>query len=84
MPQVEKTSKDNYTATERLWLTADRERVVPDGSSEAAFLLANEGTEVPAEEVERLGLSGRKTAAKPEDKQAATPENKGVTVSRRK
>ena len=84
MPYVEKATTDNYVATERIWLTADKERVVPDGSAEAAFLLANEGTEVPAAEVERLGLVGRKAAAKPADKQAEAPENKGVTVDRRK
>lgn len=73
---VEKSSQDNYTATERVWLTADKERVVPDGSAEAAFLLANEGDEIPADEVERLGLAGKKAAAKPADKAAEAPANK--------
>lgn len=83
MAYVQKSTADNFTATERIWLTADRERVVPDGSAEAAFLLANEGSEIPAAEAERLGLAGRKAAAKPEDKQAEAPENKGVTVNRK-
>lgn len=81
MARVEKSSTDNYTATERLFLTADRERVVSADDPEAAFLLANEGTEIPAEEVERLGLAGRKAAAKTEDKQADTPANKSRSAT---
>lgn len=77
MPQyVEQSSKDIYKATERLWLTADKERVVPDGNADAAFLLANEGSEIPADEVERLGLAGRKASAPAEDKKSEAPANK--------
>src|SRR5690606_13445613 len=40
-----------------LWLTADRAQVVEDGDPAAAFLLASPGTEIPAAEAERLGLT---------------------------
>lgn len=55
----------------KLWLTADRDKVVEDGSPQAAFLLGSEGTEVPDDEAERLGLS-----AKPAEKQSAPAANK--------
>lgn len=48
---------------EKLWLTADRERVVQDGDPEAAFLLGTPGKRVPADEAERLGLTGKKPKA---------------------
>lgn len=76
MPYVKKSTTDNYVATERVFLTADKERVVAADDPEAAFLLANEGSEIPAAEVERLGLAGSKSAPKPADKQAEAPANK--------
>lgn len=57
-----------------LWLTADKDKVVEDGSPDAAFLLGNEGTEVPDDEAERLGLTGKKAA--PAEKQAEPVANK--------
>jgi hypothetical protein len=45
-----------YTTDRKLWLTADRERVVEDGDPEAAFLLASAGKTLDAETVERYGL----------------------------
>ena len=44
-------------ADRRLWLTADKARVVEDGDPAAAFLLASPGTEIPVAEAERLGLA---------------------------
>lgn len=44
-------------ADRRLWLTADKVRVVEDGDPAAAFLLASPGTEIPVDEAERLGLT---------------------------
>lgn len=44
-------------ADRRLWLTADRSRVVEDGDPSAAFLLAAPGTEIPVDEAARLGLA---------------------------
>ncbi|MBZ0164572.1 MAG: hypothetical protein K8H74_17900 [Notoacmeibacter sp.] len=43
-------------AQERLWLTADRKRLVPDGHSDAAFLYAAPGDEIPASAAEMFGL----------------------------
>lgn len=57
----------------RLWLTADREEVVEDGDPKAAFLLGNEGTEVPDEEAKRLGV---KAKAAPANKAKAPSSNK--------
>ncbi len=45
-----------YIADRKLWLTADRERVVEDGDPEARFLLAVPGRAVPEEQAVRLGL----------------------------
>ncbi len=43
----------------KLWLTADRLRVVPDGDPEAAFLFCVPGRAIPLEEAERFGLIRR-------------------------
>lgn len=72
---------DKVTVTERLYLTADRERVVKEGDPAAAFLFATPGKDVSAEDAKRYGI---KEAAKPADKAAPAPENKsGVTLNRR-
>ena len=42
-----------YRVTERLWWTADRSRVVPDGDAEATFILPKM---IPMAEAIRLGL----------------------------
>lgn len=65
----------------RLWLTADKDRVVEDGDPEAAFLLGTEGKEIPDSEAERLGLKGSKKPAvqaepEPEVKEKPAPANK--------
>lgn len=53
-------------AQERLWLTQDRDRVVPDGHPDAATLYAAAGDEIPASAVERFGLvDGRVSDAGP-------------------
>src|SRR4051812_26203802 len=43
-------------ARERLYLTADKDRVVRDGDPKAAFLYAAQGDEIPATAAERFGL----------------------------
>jgi hypothetical protein len=74
---MEKITSTAYRSDRKLWLTADREHVVEDGSSEAAFLFAGEGDEITTEDAERYGLlGGGKAAAKPADKQAQAPANK--------
>ncbi|MEZ5790501.1 MAG: hypothetical protein R3D34_06830 [Nitratireductor sp.] len=80
-------------AKERLWLTADQARVVPEGHKDAATLYAAVGDEIPASAAERYGIvngavtkalkageggePGEKQAGKGEDKQAGKGGNKG-------
>lgn len=56
----EVTEKNETTATvtvgERLWLTADRERLVADGDPDAAYLFATPGQAVSRDEAERYRL----------------------------
>jgi hypothetical protein len=51
----------DFEVDERLWLTADRERVVRDGDPEAAFLFATPGKRISAEDAKRYGLVGKKS-----------------------
>lgn len=46
-------------ADRKLWLTADKARVVEDGHPDAAFLLATPGYTIPIDEAARLGLEER-------------------------
>jgi predicted flap endonuclease-1-like 5' DNA nuclease len=46
------------TAQERLYLTADKSRLVRDGDKAAAFLYAAPGDEIPDSAVQRFGLVG--------------------------
>lgn len=77
-----------WEADRRLWLTADRERVVEDGDPEAAFLFCTRGVQLTAAEVQRYGVGPRrelepepeseeKSAERPADKMQAAPANKG-------
>ncbi len=68
-------------AAERLYLTADRQRVVREGDTEAAFLYAAPGDEIPDSAVEMFGLvdgtiAGGKEAAASADKEAGPGRNK--------
>lgn len=79
-----------YKADKRLYLTADRSRVVEEGDPEAASLLAAEGQEILDAEAERLGLTGtakskaepvvvHSTAADPpKEEESAETEDKAV------
>lgn len=60
-------------ADRKLFLTADRERVVEEGDPDAAFLLAAPGKQISDADAERYGL---KPKAKAEAKQADEPDNK--------
>ena len=60
-------------ADRRLYLTADRERVVEEGDPDAAFLFVTPGKEVSDADAERYGL---KPKAKAEAKQADESDNK--------
>jgi enoyl-CoA hydratase/carnithine racemase len=68
-------------ARERLYLTADRDRIVREGDPKAAFLYAALGDEIPASAAERFGLhDGRLPQARvakakePADPAAANPK----------
>lgn len=68
-------------ASERLYLTADGERVVSEGDPDAASLFAAEGDEIDDEDAKRFGLKSKgkpanKEADRPEDKSAAKPAKK--------
>lgn len=69
-----------HVLSERLYLNADRTKVVSEESGDAAFLLGGPGDEIPEDQAEELGLLKKK--AKPKDKarskagdKAAQPEN---------
>src|ERR1051325_346078 len=65
-----------YTASERLYLTADRSRVVKDGDPDAAFLLVCAGGQLPIAEARKYGLLDEPSAeAKAID---GPPENKAI------
>ena len=49
---------DAYTSEERLFLTADKSRVVGADSPEAAFLLVGRGGTIARSDAERYGLLG--------------------------
>lgn len=72
-----------YTATERLWLTADRKSVVKDGDLKAAFLLVIPGGQLSDAEASQYGLNVAKAEPPAENKAENAPaENKsagGVT-----
>jgi hypothetical protein len=54
---------EQWRADRRLWLTADKDRVVEDGDPEAAFLYVTPGHIVPRPEAEKLGaVTPRKPA----------------------
>jgi len=60
-----------------MYLTADKSRIVPEGSAEAAFLYCPEGGEYDACEAARLGWGTVKVT--PEAKAVLeVPENKAV------
>ena len=75
---------NNVTAKERMWLTADHERLVADGDPDAATLYAGVGTTIPASAVEQFkvvdGYLSRasKAKAQAEDKAKAKGEDKGA------
>ncbi len=67
----------------RLWLTADKSRVVEEGDRDAATLLAAQGRKVSPDDQKQFGISegpgGKlmlKQKAKPEDKAKKAPEDK--------
>lgn len=75
---------DIVIADRRLYLTADKKRVVEQGDPDAAFLLANPGQDIPKATAKRYGIIGkddRKRREKGQDKQRKAPVNKASGVS---
>lgn len=73
-------NKDQIAA-ERLYLTADKSKLVAEGDKAAAFLYAGKGDTIPESACERFGLvDGKLKAAKggkpPSNKGGKTPANK--------
>jgi len=84
-----KEEQPMWISPRRLFLTADRERVVEDGDVEARFLLVGKGGEMPMAEAERYGLLKPKAEVKavegpPEDKAMPPPKNKAAKRGRNK
>lgn len=69
-----------YTSDRRIWLNADKTKVVEDGSADAAFLLVGEGGQLSDEEAEQYGLTKQPEKAKAEqpNKAKAPAENKAA------
>lgn len=67
-----------YIAQEQLCLNADRSKIVPCDSPEAAMNLALPGDELEDDVAEKYGLAGKKKAEpQPEEKAVVSPpENK--------
>ncbi len=75
-------------ATERLYLTAKRDRVVREGDLEAAFLWRTPGKDITPADAKKFGITGGALAvedepeAEPEEKAVeAAPENKAVEAA---
>lgn len=70
---------------QRMWHTADRKRLVPDGDLEAAFLAFTPGQEVPDALASEAGLLPApvqpKARAKPGDKSGQPARNKSVSAA---
>lgn len=73
---AKKEAPKNMIADRRLWLTADRSRVVEEGSPDAAILYATPGTVIPGEAVKRFKIKALKKA-KVEDKAVKPDQDKG-------
>ncbi|WPZ06583.1 hypothetical protein [Pelagerythrobacter marinus] len=62
--------------TQRLYLTADRKRVVPQGHKDAATLYASPGDEIPQSAAAMFGLVDGALPEKKGSKSTAAPANK--------
>lgn len=69
-------------ANERLWLTAGRDHVVPEGHPDAAFLFASVGKSIPRREAERLGLVETSTNEEVEEVKEKTVVFGGESVTK--
>lgn len=67
---------EKYVANERLWLTANGEKLVKDGDPEAAVLFTTPGKFVSKEDAVKFGLV--KKAEAPSNKAKDAPGNKAA------
>lgn len=77
----------HFIADRRLYLTANRQRVVEEGDPDAAFLYAAPGHKIPAEMVEKHGLENtedEKPGTVPPKKAAKKSANKAKKKSANK
>lgn len=69
---------------EKLWLTKDKDQLVPDGDGRAAFLFCTPGDQIAVEDAEKLGIvDGRldeKAAEAAANKMAGARPNKGAST----
>ncbi|MDA2936830.1 hypothetical protein MYX75_01020 [Acidobacteria bacterium AH-259-A15] len=54
-----------YVAEERMYLTADKSELVPEGDEKAAFLYATPGTRIPEAAAVKFGLELPRPEPKP-------------------
>src|SRR4051812_9447526 len=62
---VKSETASNVVTGERLWLNAEKDRVVRDGDPDAAYLLAAPGDSIPRADAERYGLVAKEKGTKP-------------------
>ena len=72
-----KPTHELETAKVRMFLTADRSRVVGEGDPDAASLYASPGSRLPDDAVKQFGLVGGNLPVKSKNKQRPRGENKG-------
>lgn len=72
--ETNKGAEPMIEATEKLWLTADKNELVPDGDPRAAYLFCTPGRLVSREDAQRYGMSSA-TGDKPEDEQDDEPDS---------
>lgn len=78
-------TQEFYISDRRLYLTADKSKVVEEGDLEARFLYATEGTRIPAADAIRFGLvKSEKAAPKSEDKAAPKSADKAKKKASKK
>lgn len=69
-------------STERLYVTADRSRVVSEGDPAAAFLLVAKGVEIPKEAVAKYGLGNPTSEHSKQVEVGCKPGTRKVRVPR--
>lgn len=74
----------DVVADRRLYLTADKARIVEEGDAEAAYLFATPGTPISQEDVTRFGLDDTVGAANEPAEAEAPPPEKRTAGSRKR